>query len=103
MEAKYFVAVKPRTNEIHSIHKEGCPFLYDDEKRIYLGMFRSGNDALKEGRHHFLNSGKCLFCSKETETYLDRSIQYDGAKTFKISSEIQMPEIYQDSLLCCVN
>lgn len=103
MEAKYYVAVRPRTNETHSIHKEGCPFLSADEKRIYLGIFRSGNDALIEGRHHFLNSSRCPFCSKETENRADRSMRYEEINTSQISSEIQMPVIYQSSMFCCVN
>ena len=36
---KYYVAVRPQTNEIHSVHREGCPFMPDDGKRIYLGFF----------------------------------------------------------------
>ncbi|HEX2969358.1 MAG TPA: hypothetical protein VHO46_09640 [Bacteroidales bacterium] len=63
---KYYVAVKPQTNEIHSVHREGCPFMPDDNKRIYLGRFQSCDEASNEGRKHFHNSHGCPFCSKES-------------------------------------
>jgi hypothetical protein len=103
MEAKYYVAVRPRTNETHSIHREGCPFLSDDEKRIYLGIFSSGQDALKESRHHFINSSRCPFCSKETEAQENKAIRYDKVHTSLISSDMKIPVIYHNSLFCCVN
>jgi hypothetical protein len=103
MEAKYYVAVRPCTNETHSIHKEGCPFLSDDDKRIYLGMFRSGNDALKESRYHFINSSRCPFCSKETETYEVKSLKYTEVNAAQISSGMNIPVTFQNSLFCCVN
>lgn len=63
MVAKYYVAVRPRTNEDHAVHKEDCPFLQDGEKKIYLGVFRSGKDAEREGQRHFIRSKSCPFCS----------------------------------------
>ena|SRR5450759_1607242 len=65
MVEKYYVAIRPQTNEQHAVHKEGCPFLPDDEKRIYLGVFNSGKDAVREGQRHFDRTNSCLFCSKE--------------------------------------
>lgn len=103
MEAKYYVAVKPRTNETHPIHKEGCPFLSDNEKRIFLGIFSSDHDALKVGRHHFLNSCRCPFCSKETETGENIALNYENADFHFISAEIQMPIVYQSSMVCGLN
>lgn len=60
---RYYVAVKPQTNETHSVHREGCPFMPDDRKRIYLGMFISGDDARQEGRKYYNNSTGCRFCT----------------------------------------
>jgi hypothetical protein len=65
MVAKYYVAMRPQTNEHHSVHKEDCPFLPEDGRRIYLGIFQSPEDALEEGRKYFSRSDSCLFCSKE--------------------------------------
>jgi hypothetical protein len=103
MEAKYYVTVRPRTNDTHSIHKEGCPFLADDEKRIYLGMFKSASDAIKEGRQYYHNSGRCPFCSKETETVKDDSIRYTKIDTDRISDRLQLPVFLHSNMFCCVN
>ena len=56
--------VRPQTNDHHSVHKEGCPFLPDDEKRIYLGAFKSGQDAVEEARNYFIKTNSCHFCCK---------------------------------------
>jgi hypothetical protein len=63
--ARYYVSVRPQTNELHTVHKEDCPFMPDDNKRIYLGTFGSGEDAAREGQKHFVRSIKCQFCSKD--------------------------------------
>lgn len=63
---KYYVAVRPQTNEIHAVHKEGCPFMPEDNKRIYLGLFSSGNEAGQAGKKYFGNSHGCRFCSEES-------------------------------------
>jgi hypothetical protein len=65
MVAKYYLAIRPQTNKNHAVHKEGCPFLPENDKRIFLGRFNSGHEAVKEGRRHFLKTNSCLFCSKE--------------------------------------
>ena len=65
MAAKYYVALRPQTNGLHTLHKEHCPFLPEDEKRIYLGIFASSRDAIMEGRRHFSGANVCRFCLKE--------------------------------------
>ena len=65
MVAKYYVAIRPQTNEHHAVHKEDCPFLPENEKRIYLGMFSSGKEAVREGQIHFTGASCCPFCLKE--------------------------------------
>jgi len=42
------VAVRPQTNDRHAVHKEGCPFLSENDKKIYLGKFSSGEKRLKK-------------------------------------------------------
>ncbi len=37
----------------------------EKDKRIFLGVFSSGKDALNEGTIHFRNSECCRFCLKE--------------------------------------
>ena len=63
--ARYYVAVRPQTNELHTVHKEGCPFMPDDKKRIFLGSFISGDDAAQESQKYFFGINKCQFCSKD--------------------------------------
>jgi hypothetical protein len=62
---RYYVAVRPQTNELHAVHKESCPFLPDEESRIFLGLFKSPDDATSEGIKYFKRSNSCLFCTKE--------------------------------------
>lgn len=73
---RYYVAVKPQINEIHSVHREGCPFMPKDNKRIYLGIFPTGNEAGEEGRKYFDKSHGCRFCSKES--FADESHNHAG-------------------------
>lgn len=63
---RYYVALRPQTNEIHSIHREGCPFMPEDNKRIYLGVFPSGKEAGEEGSKFFSKSHCCRFCSQDS-------------------------------------
>ena len=65
MVSKYYVAIRPQTNEYHAVHKEDCPFLPDKEKRIYLGKFNSGKDATRIGQLFFDRTRSCPFCLKE--------------------------------------
>lgn len=99
MIAKYYVAVRPQTNELHAVHKEGCPFLPDDEKRIYLGVFNSVRDAIREGQQHFYNTNSCLFCSEEHKTYGNKPIPYKRV----IPAEPQISLSFNHNLLCCLN
>jgi hypothetical protein len=74
MASKYYIAIRPQTNEHHAVHKGDCPFLPDNEKRIYLGKFGSGSDAVIEGQRLFPSANSCLFCSKERQTVMKRSL-----------------------------
>jgi hypothetical protein len=69
----YYLAVRPQTNEYHSVHKEGCPFMPDNSGRIYLGIFASGDDAGAESRKVFPRSCQCRFCSDSHESQTDSS------------------------------
>lgn len=90
MISKYYLAVRSRTNENHAIHREGCPFLPDDEKRIYLGEFSSGQKALIAGQRQFTRTHCCLFCSNEHKKEA-RHMTHDA------------PVIIDTVLVCCLN
>ena len=101
---KYYVAVRPQTNDHHSVHKEGCPFLSETEKRIYLGRFGSGNDALEESRSHFKKTECCLFCSKEIKIFSNVQVTFNPWKKESIPKDhLRMPVSFHQSLICCVN
>jgi hypothetical protein len=101
--AKYYVAVRPQTNDHHSVHKEGCPFIYENENRIYLGKFGSGKDAIKESRLHFKKTECCIFCSKEIKIFNNEQVPLNLTNADMIPKELRMPVSYHQSLLYCVN
>ena len=103
MVERYYLAVRPRINETHAVHKAGCPLLPDFEKRIYLGMFDSVMDAVKESQKFFAATKGCLFCSEE-----DEGSQKITCVDTRISNDAVLPALkiqvhcFQ-SLICCVN
>jgi hypothetical protein len=103
MAAKYYVAIGPRTNKNHSVHKEGCPFLPDHNKRIYLGAFNSGRDALREARNHFVRTDSCQFCSKEHRVHREQPVLGNQFIMGQISEEIRKESAYFQNLVCCLN
>jgi hypothetical protein len=103
MDAKYFVVVKPQTNDHHSIHKEGCPFLPDKDRSIYLGKFSSGMEAVKESHIHFKKTKCCIFCSKEIEIVSNENLPFDITSSDMVSKELRVPGSFHQSHLCCVN
>lgn len=100
---KYYVAVRTQINEYHAVHKEGCPFLPEDGKRIYLGEFSSGMEAVKESQSHFSKSKGCIFCSKEKQAVNWSQPLSDILKKDTVSQEVCIPGSYHQSLICCVN
>ena len=103
MISKYYVAVRPQTNENHAVHKDGCPFLPDDEKRIYLGQFSSGEKAVSESHHHFTNTKGCLFCSRDHKVLENTPSLHLWAETDAASAKLEIPISYPQSLMCCLN
>jgi hypothetical protein len=103
MTAKYYVAVRPQTNENHAVHKEGCPFLPDDEKRIYLGEFISGHEAVKESHHFFLKTKGCLFCSNDHKVPEGATSSLLWSNNDKAAGKLEFPVSYHQSRMCCLN
>jgi hypothetical protein len=103
MTKKYYVAVRPQTNDLHSVHQEGCPFMPDDGKRIFLGQFNSGQDALRIGEMYFHETGNCLFCCKENTSSADNSavLKWSGKDIVSVKTEI--PVSYEQNMFCCLN
>lgn len=72
--SKYYVNRRPLFSGYYAIHKEDCPFLANEEKRIYLGEFNSCQEAVNMGRKHFIKSNGCLFCSKVCSNVENKAI-----------------------------
>jgi hypothetical protein len=103
MVARYYVAVRPGINDNHAVHKEGCPFMPDYEKRIYLGVFVSGRDAVKESHQHFNKTKGCVFCSKEQEAHVKKPSKYSWAVKDQVPVGDDEPIFFHQSMFCCVN
>jgi len=101
MDSKFYVALRPQINDHHAVHKEGCPFLPDTDKRIYLGAFSSVKDAIKESHIHFVKTKNCLFCSGEHKTGVEEFSQQKPGRKNKIISKIHIS--FLQSLICCLN
>ncbi|MGD0343070.1 MAG: hypothetical protein ABSA76_15325 [Bacteroidales bacterium] len=103
MAAKYYVAIRPQTNEHHAVHKEDCPFLPDDEKRIYLGMFGSGMDAIEEGQRHFPRTTICRFCLKEHLSEKNMPEYPEADITGIILTDNQIAQYQKDTMFYFLN
>ena len=103
MAKKYYVAVRPRINENHAVHKEGCPFLNQNEKRIFLGVFSSSLDAVKASRRHFFSSECCLFCSKEQKPHNLKTKTKELVEKELIPDEMERSSSFHQGLFYCVN
>ena len=103
MAKKYYVAVRPRINENHAVHKEGCPFLNRNEKRIFLGVFNSSLDAVKASRRHFFSSEGCVFCSKEQKPHNLKTKTKELVEKELIPDEMERSSSFHQGLFYCVN
>jgi hypothetical protein len=103
MNAKYYVAIRPTTKQDHSIHKEGCPFMPEAEKRIYLGHFRTSGDAAEEGRHYFDKSEKCQFCCHEKILKEEKTSEMNWSYRDLVPVKLQIPVSFQSGLMCCLS
>jgi hypothetical protein len=102
MDSKYFVAVRPRLNDFHSVHREGCPFLTEGDEKIYLGSFNSETVAEDAGKKHFLKVKCCPYCSKEKKRAAEIPSLENAVYDIMHYSEPEKLSHYQ-SLFCCVN
>jgi len=58
---KYFICTRAGKDGIHIVHREGCPFLPEPAKRLYLGIFHSpATQWRKEGNIVLLRAVACF-------------------------------------------
>jgi hypothetical protein len=67
-ENEYYVNKNAQSNGEHEVHKSGCSYMPSEEHRIYLGSFRSFNDAIKEAKKYYSNLNGCYYCLRECHT-----------------------------------
>ena len=103
MPVTYFVAIRPQSNEHHTVHKEGCPFMPDDSKRIKLGEFKSAFDALNEGKSHFKMSDSCRFCSGEHHSDVNKNTYPQLFLPESLLTLEKLANNWDSALQCCVN
>jgi hypothetical protein len=103
MAAKYYLTKRSIQDDHHSIHREGCPFMPDAEKRIPLGHFLSGDDALAESWKLFKHVNCCRFCIPE---YF-KEVKVPGLSEIEIISiiptEKQLSQPCSESASCFLN
>lgn len=102
MAERYYVATRPRTNDYHPVHKEGCPFLDDNGEEIYLGLFNSGHEAIKISKLSFARTENCLFCCKE-KNIRDKESKTEFTEQLKSQVRSNIPLIYKEEMFCCLN
>ena len=103
MIAKYYLAIRPQTNDYHAVHKDGCPFMNDDSKKIFLGLFKSGQDAMRESQHSFARTENCIFCCKNEKTAWDTSSKTKMPVVDTLSAGLKIPLSYLQGMLCSLN
>ena len=62
---KYYVNKNARSDRIHPTHKEGCIDMPQDRDRLYLGSFKTCQEALAEANKHYMKVTGCFFCSSD--------------------------------------
>jgi len=66
--AEYYVNKNAQLTGEHEVHTSTCPYLPDQNNRLYLGTFYSCNDAIVEAKKYYSNVDGCFYCSKECHT-----------------------------------
>lgn len=65
---RYYVNKVAQSNGDHEVHTEDCRYLPSDQNRIYLGVFSSCADAVREAKKHYRQSNGCYTCSRGCHT-----------------------------------
>jgi len=86
-----------------TVHREDCPFLPEQKKRIFLGFFQSSYDALEEGRKYFNIPGNCIYCSKEHYTGEKMKVLSELINDQQFVSVEHLKFDYDEPLYCSIN
>jgi len=61
----YYVNKNAQSNGDHEVHTANCFYLPTIENRLYLGMFSSCGDAVKEAKKTYSKADGCYYCCRE--------------------------------------
>jgi hypothetical protein len=103
MTDKYYIAIRPTTKEDHSIHKEGCPFMPEKDKRIYLGLFKTSGDAAEEGSNYFNKSKKCQFCCHDKNMTEENTSEAEWSYMDLVPVKLHIPVSFNQTMFCCLS
>lgn len=103
MMTKYFICIRPLINDKYVVHKEGCPCLPPAEERIFLGIFQSPEEAVKEGRKHFPAPAGCRFCSKEYYKENSKILFFERSEKSDFLKSDRLMDTWESALICSMN
>lgn len=103
MKTKYFIGIRLQLNDSHTVHKEGCPCLPAPEKRVFLGIFQSPDEAVKEGRKHFPAPAGCRFCSKEYFIENSKILFFERSEKPDLLTSGKLMDTWENALICSMN
>lgn len=66
--ATYYVNRNAQTNGDHEVHTSTCQFLPEPKNQLYLGVFATCPDAVREAKKYYSQSNGCATCSAPCHT-----------------------------------
>jgi hypothetical protein len=103
MPAKYFICKRSRLDGSHTIHREGCPLLPEDGKRIFLGTFKTLPEAMSKAASHFRKPDSCPFCLKEHNEMKGKVFTLRMSDTDLISSTLRIKTPSVNLMFCSLS
>ena len=64
----YYVNKNQQANGDHEVHNGSCKYLPTPENRLYLGLFSTCAEAVKEAKKTYPQSNGCYYCSLPCHT-----------------------------------
>jgi len=64
----YYVNKNQQTNGDHEVHTGSCKYLPAPENRLYLGLFATCAEAVREAKKTYAKSNGCYYCSLPCHT-----------------------------------
>ncbi len=103
MKIRYYFSLKSHGDSRYYIHSEDCPLLPSPEKRLYLGRFKSTEEAIMAARKYFINVSCCRFCQSETVKKINFLLQGELTVNSGFISSGMIKSTPDCILMCCIN